>query len=55
MTLTGAIDNTHPAAPDLFQDFVVPEAPVSIRTANGVESGGQLLLGVTGIVVQTSL
>src|SRR4029077_14474370 len=37
MPLSRAIDDTHSAAPNFFQNLIIPEKPISIRTMDVAE------------------
>ena len=43
MPLTRAVDDAHPAAPDLLEDFVIAEPPMRVGDRNGIEGGHELI------------
>ena len=43
MPLSRAVDDAHPAAPDLFENFVIAKPPMSVADRNGIEGGPELI------------
>ncbi len=44
MPLPSAINNTHPAAPDLLEDFVIPQPPMGLTGRQSGEDSAEVVL-----------